>query len=77
MNYKLRIISYLCTKFNDFMKKVAPFIGIILIVLGALLLISTRWQLLANANWPLYTGLLLITIGIILHIRSIKRESHY
>ncbi len=59
------------------MKKVTPFLGIILIIIGTLALFSTRLQALANANWPLYTGLLLIIAGIILHIHSIKRDSRY
>ena len=59
------------------MKKITPFLGLTLIITGALLLFSTRLQLLTHANWPLLTGLLLIILGIILHIRSIKHDSRY
>ena len=73
----MRNILYFCSKFNVFMKKITPFLGLTLIITGALLLFSTRLQLLTHANWPLLTGLLLIILGIILHIRSIKHDSRY
>ena len=77
MNDKLRIISYLCTKFNGFMKKLTPFIGIILIIIGTLLLISTRFSMLACHNSLLFAGLVCIITGIWLHIRSIKQNSRF
>ena len=77
MNYELRIISYLCTKFNAFMKKLIPFLGIILIILGTLTLIVTRFSTLSSHNSLLFVGLLCIIAGIIMHIRSIKRDSQF
>ena len=59
------------------MKITAPFLGLSLIIIGVLMLIATRFEFLAHANWPLLCGLLLIILGIVLHIRSIKRDSRY
>ena len=53
------------------------YLGIALIVVGALTLVVTRIDSLSNHNWLLLTGLLLIVAGIVLHIRGIKRESNY
>ena len=55
----------------------ATYLGIALIVVGALTLVVTRIDSLSNHNWLLLTGLLLIVAGIVLHIRGIKRESNY
>ena len=59
------------------MKKVTPFIGIFLIIIGTLVLIATRFSTLANHNSLLIAGLLCIIAGIWLHIRSIKRDSRF
>ena len=77
MNYELQIISYLCTKFNGFMKKLTPFIGILLIILGTLALVATRFSTLSTHNSLLFVGLLCIIAGIIMHIRSIKQDSRF
>ena len=77
MNYELRIISYLCTKFNDYMKKLTPFLGILLIIIGTMVLIATRFSTLASHNSLLLAGLLCIIAGIWLHIRSIKHDSRF
>ena len=77
MNYELQIISYLCTKFNGFMKKLTPFIGILLIITGTLALIATRFSTLSTHNSLLFVGLLCIIAGIIMHIRSIKQDSRF
>ena len=77
MNYELRIISYLCSKINVFMKKKATNWGLYLIIIGTLLLVLTRISILSTYNWLLVTGLLSIIVGIVLHIRSIKHESGY
>ncbi len=77
MNYELRIISYLCTKFNDFMKKLTPFLGILLIIIGTMVLIATRFSSLSTHNSLLLAGLLCIIGGIWLHIRSIKQDSKF
>ena len=59
------------------MKKLIPFIGIFLILLGTLMLILTRINALSSHNSLLLSGLLCIIAGIILHIRSIKHETNY
>ena len=59
------------------MKKLIPFAGIILIIIGTLTLIATRFSSLANHNALLFAGLLCIVIGIWLHIRSIKKDSRF
>ena len=55
------------------MKKISPYIGICLIILGVLTLAATRLEQFAESNPMLLAGLLLITGGILMHIRSIKR----
>ena len=59
------------------MKKLIPYTGIILITTGTLVLVTTRCSWLGTRNWLLLTGLLFIVAGIVLHIRSIKKESRY
>jgi uncharacterized membrane protein HdeD (DUF308 family) len=59
------------------MKKLTPFIGILLIIIGTLVLIATRFSTLSSHNSLLITGLLCIVAGICLHIRAIKHESRY
>ena len=77
MNDELRIISYICSKFNDFMKKTPRFPGLLLIIIGTLVLLLTRFHSLSSHNWLLLAGMVCITAGIIIHIRSIKGESRY
>ena len=77
MNDELRIISYICSKFNDFMKKKPRFSGIFLIIIGTLVLIITHFNNLDSHNWLLLSGLLLIVAGCLLHIRLIKRQGKY
>ena len=59
------------------MKRIISYAGVALIVAGALTLAATRIGNLSNNNWLLVGGLLLIVVGIVLHIRSIKHESKY
>ena len=59
------------------MKSFKHNIGIILIILGVIVLILTRFALFSSSNWMLLSGLLLIVAGIVFHIRSIKHESNY
>ena len=59
---------------SENMKKARPFIGIILIVLGTLTLTATQLKALNGSNWLLLSGLLLIVVGIVMHIRIIKVE---
>ena len=77
MNDESQIISYICSKFNDFMKKKPRFSGIFLIIIGTLVLLLTRLHSLSSHNWLLLTGLCCIVAGIVIHIRSIKSESRY
>ena len=73
----MRNISYFCLKFNVFMKKFGKNIGLILIILGTLVLIVTRFSSFSASNSLLLTGLFCIVAGIWFHIRSIKRDSLY
>ena len=59
------------------MKKLTPFSGILLITIGTLVLIATRFSTLATHNSLLFVGLLCIIAGIVFHIRSIKHESQF
>ena len=59
------------------MKKYAQNIGIFLIIIGTLILLSTRISHLSTYNSLLIAGLLCIVAGIFLHIRSIKQESRF
>ena len=68
---------YICSKFNDFMKKKPRYSGIFLIIIGTLALVLTRLEQLSNLNTLLLAGLLFIILGIVLHIRSIKQQDNY
>lgn len=59
------------------MKKTPRFPGILLIIIGTLVLLLTRFHSLSSHNWLLLTGLCFIVAGIVVHIRSIKKESKY
>ena len=59
------------------MKKLTPYIGLFLIIIGTIVLIMTRISTLSSHNSLLLTGLSCIIAGIILHIRSIKHESNF
>lgn len=59
------------------MKFFKQYIGILLIIIGTIALIATRFSTLSTHNWLLLSGLFLIIAGIIFHIRSIKHESNY
>lgn len=59
------------------MKKLTPFIGIILIIIGTLMLVATRFSTLSSHNLLLLAGLACIIAGIWFHIRSIKRDSRF
>ncbi len=69
--------SYICSKINVYMKKLLPFLGLFLIIIGTILLIATRFSTLSSHNSLLVAGLLCILSGIILHIRRIKHESKF
>ena len=59
------------------MKKYTQNIGVYLIILGTFTLLLTRISTFSAHNWMLLTGLLFIVLGILLHIRSIKKDSRY
>ena len=59
------------------MKKFTDNAGVILILLGTTLLVTTRIGKWSTHNWLLLIGLLLIVAGVFVHIRSIKHESRY
>ena len=59
------------------MKKLTPFIGILLIVIGTMVLVMTRFSNLASHNALLIVGLLCIIAGIVMHIKSIKQDSRF
>ena len=59
------------------MKKFGKNICLILIILGTLVLIVTRFSSFSASNSLLLTGLFCIVAGIWFHIRSIKRDSLY
>lgn len=59
------------------MKKLTPFIGILLIVIGTMVLIMTSFSNLASHNTLLIIGLLCIIAGIVMHIKSIKQDSRF
>ena len=59
------------------MKKLTPFIGILLIVIGTMVLIMTSYSNLASHNALLIVGLLCIIAGIVMHIKSIKQDSRF
>ena len=58
------------------MKKLTPYLGLFLIIIGTITLILTRISTLSSHNSLLITGLLCIIVGIWLHICSIKHESY-
>ena len=59
------------------MKKLTPFIGILLIIIGTMVLILTRFSDLASHNALLIVGLLCVMAGIVMHIKSIKQDSRF
>ena len=59
------------------MKKIRQYAGVMLIVLGTLALVATRLKALNSNNTLLLAGLLMIVVGIVVHIRSIKHASEY
>ena len=53
------------------------YIGVALVVAGALLLIVSKIVGWTSSNLVLLTGLVLIILGIILHVKSIKSTEKY
>ncbi len=69
--------SYICTKFNSFMKKYTKNIGLILIVIGTLLLTATQFSPFSQSNIILIAGFFCNLLGAYLIIRGIKYDSRY
>lgn len=59
------------------MKKKARHIGLILITIGTIGLSLTRLHCLTGHNSLLLCSFIAITLGIILHIRSIMHDSRF
>ena len=59
------------------MKKLTAYLSIILIIIGTIVLITTRFDILASSNYLLFGGLLFIMAGIVMHIKSIKQDSKF
>jgi hypothetical protein len=59
------------------MKKLTAYLSIILIIIGTIVLITTRFDILASSNYLLLGGLLFIIAGIVMHIKSIKQDSKF
>ena len=58
-------------------EKFASAIGVALVIAGALLLIVSKIVGWTSSNLVLLTGLVLIILGIILHVKSIKSAEKY
>jgi len=69
--------NFASDKERNGMKTIKQYAGIILIVAGTFTLLLTRLQALSLNNTFLVIGLILIVTGIVIHIRSIKKESKY
>jgi uncharacterized membrane protein HdeD (DUF308 family) len=59
------------------MKKYKDLLGIALVIIGVLVLVISFLTGLDNYNIILFSGLILIIGGIIMHIMTMKRESKY
>ncbi len=59
------------------MKKYKDLLGIALVIIGVLVLVISFLTGLDNYNIILFSGLILIVGGIIMHIMTMKRESKY
>ena len=56
---------------------VKPYIGVALVVAGALLLIVSKIVGWTSSNFVLLTGLIIIIIGIVVHVKHIKSADKY
>ena len=75
MNDELRIISYICSKFNDFMKKFLHYLGIYLIILGVFTLALTRLPaLMVNNTYRLTWVSLTLGVGYLFTAAPAKRS---
>ena len=62
---------------KDERKSPKPFVGIVVMVVGVMLLVGLYLLHVPLINPLLLFALALIVVGLILHVRAIKRESHY
>ena len=72
--------KYFCTfanKTEKIKKKYKDLLGIALVIIGVLVLVISFLTGLDNYNIILFSGLILIIGGIIMHIMTMKRESKY
>ena len=79
--YELHLIIYelfliFAANFNDSMKKYTPFVGLLLIVAGTLLLL-VGYVLHQTTNLLLTIGLVMIIIGVVGYIQGIKHANNY
>ncbi len=51
--------------------------GVALILIGAILLATSYFTGLSHLNIVLWTGLLFVTLGIVLHVWLLKRREKY
>ena len=56
---------------------VRPYIGVALVVAGALLLIVSKIVGWTSSNLVLLTGLIIIIIGVVVHIKLTKSAEKY
>ena len=59
------------------MISIKPYIGVALVVAGALLLIVSKIVGWTSSNLILLTGLTLIILGVFLHVKHIKSTEKY
>jgi len=59
------------------MKTVKPYIGVALVVAGALLLIVSKIAGWTSSNLVLLSGLIIIIIGLFLHVKLTKSAEKY
>ena len=56
---------------------IKSYLGVALVLAGALLLIVSYLSGFTRYNLVLLTGLIIIILGVVLHIRSQKRDEKY
>ena len=61
-------------KFNDFMRKRLPLLGILLIIAGTLVLL-TAYLLHHTTNPILLTGILLVLGGVVAYVLGVKQSN--
>ena len=58
-------------------KSTTSYWGVALILFGAILLVVSYFTGLSHFNFVLHTGLIFVTLGIILHVWLLKRREKY